>query len=75
MDASVRFVGNDPANRPKRVPLLLAVPMPKDNRFRGAFQSATSVTLVDLSGGNAQICSEVSVGVEEWGWARGQCRS
>lgn len=42
--------------------------------YRGAFQAATSVTLVDLSGGNAQIGSEVSVGVEEWGWARGQCR-
>jgi hypothetical protein len=43
--------------------------------YRGSFQSATSVTLVDLSGGNVRVGSEVSVGVEEWGWDRGQCRS
>ena len=43
--------------------------------YRGAFQAATAVTLVDLSGGNVQPGSEVSVGVEEWGWARGRCRS
>lgn len=42
--------------------------------YRGAFQSATQVTLIDLSGGNVQPGSEVSVGVEEWGWARGSCR-
>lgn len=42
--------------------------------YRGAFLAATSVTLVDLSGGNAQVGSEVSVGVEEWGWSRGRCR-
>lgn len=41
--------------------------------YRGAFQSATAVTLVDLSGGNVQSGSEVSVGVEEWGWSRGTC--
>jgi hypothetical protein len=41
--------------------------------YRGAFQGATAVTLIDLSGGNAQPGSEVSVGVEEWGWARGRC--
>ncbi|MBF2002101.1 MAG: hypothetical protein IGS50_04030 [Synechococcales cyanobacterium C42_A2020_086] len=43
--------------------------------YRGAFQAATAVTLVDLSGGNVQPGSAVSVGVEEWGWARGRCRS
>ena len=42
--------------------------------YKGAFQAATTVTLVDLSRGNAQPGSEVSVGVEEWGWARGRCR-
>lgn len=43
--------------------------------YTGAFQAATAVTLVDLSGGNVQPGSAVSVGVEEWGWARGRCRS
>lgn len=43
--------------------------------YRGAFQGATSVTLVDLSGGNVRVGSEISIGVEEWGWDRGQCRS
>jgi hypothetical protein len=43
--------------------------------YRGTFQSATNVTLVDLSGGDVRVGSEVSVGVEEWGWDRGQCRS
>ena len=43
--------------------------------YTGSFQAATTVTLVDLSGGNVQPGSEVSVGVEEWGWARGSCRS
>ncbi|MBF2046507.1 MAG: hypothetical protein EDM05_001150 [Leptolyngbya sp. IPPAS B-1204] len=43
--------------------------------YRGSFQAATAVTLIDLSGGNVQPGSEVSVGVEEWGWARGRCRS
>ena len=42
--------------------------------YTGAFQAATKVTLVDLSGGNVELGSEVSVGVEEWGWARGRCR-
>ncbi|NJL84217.1 MAG: hypothetical protein HC890_17195 [Chloroflexaceae bacterium] len=42
--------------------------------YTGAFQGATAVTLVDLSRGNVQPGSEVSVGVEEWGWARGKCR-
>jgi hypothetical protein len=41
--------------------------------YRGAFQSATAVTLVDLSKGDVQLGSEVSVGVEEWGWSRGTC--
>lgn len=41
--------------------------------YTGAFQGATTVTLVDLSGGNVRPGSEVSVGVEEWGWARGRC--
>ncbi|WP_206602870.1 hypothetical protein [Leptolyngbya ohadii] len=42
--------------------------------YTGAFQAATAVTLVDLSGGNVQPGSQVSVEVEEWGWARGNCR-
>jgi hypothetical protein len=42
--------------------------------YRGSFQAATTVTLVDLSGGNVQPGSEISVGVEEWGWSRGRCR-
>ncbi len=43
--------------------------------YRGAFRAATNVTLVDLSRGNVRPGSEVSVGVDEWGWSRGQCRS
>jgi hypothetical protein len=42
--------------------------------YRGSFQTATAVTLLDLSRGNPQPGSEVSVGVEEWGWSRGRCR-
>uniref|UniRef100_B8HZA0 Uncharacterized protein n=1 Tax=Cyanothece sp. (strain PCC 7425 / ATCC 29141) TaxID=395961 RepID=B8HZA0_CYAP4 len=42
--------------------------------YTGAFQAATTVTLVDLSGGNVRPGSEVSIGVEEWGWSRGRCR-
>jgi hypothetical protein len=41
--------------------------------YRGTFQAATAVTLVDISGGAVGRGSEVSVGVEEWGWARGIC--
>lgn len=41
--------------------------------YRGAFQAATAVTLVDLSKGDVRSGSEVSVGVEEWGWSRGTC--
>lgn len=41
--------------------------------YRGSFLGATSVTLVDLSGGNVRNGSQISVGVEEWGWSRGNC--
>lgn len=41
--------------------------------YRGTFQAATAVTLVDLSGGNVQSGSQISVGVEEWGWSRATC--
>jgi hypothetical protein len=41
--------------------------------YRGTFQAATAVTLVDLSKGNVQPGSQTSVGVEEWGWSRGNC--
>lgn len=41
--------------------------------YRGSFLAAVTVTLVDLSGGNVQGGSEISVGVEEWGWSRGTC--
>jgi hypothetical protein len=42
--------------------------------YRGTFQEATQIALVDLSGGNPRSGSQVSVGVEEWGWSRGNCR-
>jgi hypothetical protein len=42
--------------------------------YRGAFRAATEVTLIDLSKGNPVPGSQVSVGVEEWGWSRGTCR-
>ncbi|MEO1069065.1 MAG: hypothetical protein AAFW95_08075 [Cyanobacteria bacterium J06638_6] len=42
--------------------------------YRGSFQAATEVVLVDLSGGNPRSGSQVSIGVEEWGWSRGTCR-
>lgn len=41
--------------------------------YRGSFQAATAVTLVDLSGGAVGPGSQISVGVEEWGWSRGNC--
>jgi hypothetical protein len=41
--------------------------------YRGAFQAATAVTLVDLSAGDVRTGSQISVGVEEWGWSRGTC--
>lgn len=41
--------------------------------YRGNFREATAVTLVDLGKGNVQTGSQVSVGVEEWGWSRGTC--
>jgi hypothetical protein len=43
--------------------------------YRGSFQAATTVTLVDLSKGRVRPGSQVSVGVEEWGWARGNCKT
>lgn len=42
--------------------------------YRGAFRAATEVTLIDLSKGNPSPGTQVSVGVEEWGWSRGTCR-
>ncbi len=42
--------------------------------YRGSFQDATQLALVDLSGGNPRQGSQISVGVEEWGWSRGNCR-
>jgi hypothetical protein len=41
--------------------------------YRGTLLAAVTVTLVDLSGGNVRTGSEISVGVEEWGWSRGSC--
>lgn len=41
--------------------------------YRGTFMAATAVTMVDLGKGNVQPGSQVSVGVEEWGWSRGNC--
>ncbi|HIK54335.1 MAG TPA: hypothetical protein IGS37_04125 [Synechococcales cyanobacterium M55_K2018_004] len=42
--------------------------------YRGAFRAATEVTLIDLGKGNPRPGTQVSVGVEEWGWSRGNCR-
>jgi hypothetical protein len=42
--------------------------------YRGSFRAATEVVLIDLSGGNPRPGSQVSIGVEEWGWSRGNCR-
>lgn len=41
--------------------------------YKGSLFAAVTVTLVDLSGGDVRSGSEISVGVEEWGWARGIC--
>lgn len=41
--------------------------------YTGAFQAATTVTLVDRSRGNVRPGSQISVGVEDWGWSRGVC--
>lgn len=41
--------------------------------YRGSFQGATAVTLIDLSKGSVRPGSQISVGVEEWGWSRGTC--
>lgn len=41
--------------------------------YRGSFRAATQLALVDLSGGNPRQGSQVSIGVEEWGWSRGNC--
>lgn len=41
--------------------------------YRGTFQAATAVTLIDLSKGSVQPGSEISVSVEEWGWSRATC--
>ncbi len=42
--------------------------------YRGSFQDATQLALVDLSSGNPRSGSQISIGVEEWGWSRGNCR-
>jgi hypothetical protein len=41
--------------------------------YRGSLLAAVAVTLVDLGKGNVRPGSEISVGVEEWGWSRGKC--
>lgn len=41
--------------------------------YRGSLMAAVAVTLVDLSKGDVRPNSQVSVGVEEWGWSRGNC--
>ncbi|GAB4369819.1 MAG: hypothetical protein Kow00121_10070 [Elainellaceae cyanobacterium] len=41
--------------------------------YRGTLMAAVAVTLVDLSAGDVGTGSEISVGVEEWGWSRGTC--
>lgn len=42
--------------------------------WRGAFEQATKVLLVDQSGGTVRNDSKISVYAEEWGWADGTCR-
>jgi hypothetical protein len=42
--------------------------------WRGAFDQATKVLLVDLSGGAVRTDSSIAVYAEEWGWADGTCR-
>jgi hypothetical protein len=42
--------------------------------YRGVFQEATQLALVDLSSGNPRPGTQISIGVEEWGWSRGNCR-
>ncbi|PSN11408.1 hypothetical protein C7293_24445 [filamentous cyanobacterium CCT1] len=42
--------------------------------YRGSFRAATELALVDLSSGNPRQGSQISIGVEEWGWSRGNCR-
>jgi len=41
--------------------------------YRGSLFAAVSVTLIDLSKGDVRPGSQISVGVEEWGWSRGNC--
>lgn len=41
--------------------------------WRGAFEQATKVLLVDLSGGTVRNDSRIAVYAEEWGWAEGTC--
>lgn len=41
--------------------------------YKGAFQAATQVTLVDLSGGNVGAGSAINVTVEEWGSSTATC--
>ncbi|MBW4660322.1 MAG: hypothetical protein KME15_16735 [Drouetiella hepatica Uher 2000/2452] len=41
--------------------------------YKGGLFAAVTVTLVDLSRGDVQVGSQISVGVEEWGWSRGNC--
>lgn len=41
--------------------------------YRGSFQGATAISLVDLGQGNVRPGSQISVGVDEWGWSRGTC--
>ena len=42
--------------------------------YRGSLFGAVAVTLIDLGRGNVRPGSEISVGVEEWGWSRGKCK-
>lgn len=67
-------------NRAGQPPLTATSALTLDRRnsqgepiYRGSFREATAVTLVDLGKGNVRSGSQVSVGVEEWGWSRGTC--
>lgn len=44
-----------------------------NNVYRGSFQGATLVTLVDFSGGNVTSGSQIRVTVEEWGNSQASC--
>jgi len=73
MDVLNAFAGRVPVNLPK-----FSLSFKNTNNkgqpiYRGSLFAAVSVTLIDLSKGDVRPGSQISVGVEEWGWSRGNC--